>query len=245
MPKILSTSLSNRRLLPALALVALLASLLLIQLRGFAASPKSVLISPCTAANVSGGTSPQQPGDGTITISASSTGCTTPEYKYLLLPPGTSTWLTKTAYTTSTTYTWVTAGQKEGMWQIGVWAREVGTAVKYQAYAIISFTLITTYCTSSTITPSVPSPQPATTVVTFTATANLCFGAVWETWELLPGSSTWVMKQPYLTHNFGGDTYTWDTTDLAPGAYRWAFWAKQGTSKHTYDSYAMLTFWVS
>lgn len=250
MHKVVSVSLSNRRLLALLAVGLLLAAFLLTQLpalRSVKANVKTLVATPCTSADIAGSSRGwSDPGDGATTLTASSSACTTPEYKFLLLAPGTTTWVAVTGYTTSPTYDWVTTTAKQGVWQIAVWVRAVGSTVKYQAYAIGSETLLRPLCLTAHLTASPASPQVAGTAVTLTTAVTNCTGPEFEFWELAPGSTTWVVAQPWTGGGVGGgQTYNWDTTALAPGAYRFSVWAKQFDSSRRYDSYSTLTFWIT
>jgi hypothetical protein len=246
MAKLAHRSLSNRRLITVAALGALLAGLLMIQLPALLsvkASLKTAVLQPCFGADITGGTTPQQPGDGTVTLTAKSFGCTSAEYKFWLVAPGTSTWIAKTGYTSSTTYSWVTAGAKLGVWQIGVWARAVGSTAPYETYSYRTFTLVDFRCTAADVSASPASPAISGTIVTFTGTATGCGNAYFEFWMQSPGSSTWMLKQPYPSSNGpGAEQFTW--TSASPGAYRIGVWARQWNSPRSYDSYAQITYWV-
>src|SRR5712671_3266815 len=100
MPKLFSTSLSNRRLLSVVAIGALLAAYVFIHsgpVRGVAASPKpQAVLANCTAASIFYNQPQPFAPVTTVTLSASSTACVSPEYRYMLLAPGSSTWVFKT-----------------------------------------------------------------------------------------------------------------------------------------------------
>jgi hypothetical protein len=247
MPELVHRSLSNRRLITLVAVAAMLAALLLIQLPsllGVKASLKMTLGTPCSSADITGGNQPVQPGDGTVVLTASAQGCLNPDFKFWLLAPGSTTWVAKTGYTASTTYQWVTAAAQLGVWQIGVWARETGYASRYQAYSFRTFTLVDFRCTAADISANPVSPGPgALTTVTFTATATNC-AAYFEFWVLSPGSSTWVLEQPYpSTNSPGHELFVW-TPPTTPGPYRIGVWARQWQSPRRYDTYAQITYWV-
>ena len=253
MPNLAHTSLSNRRLLSVVAIGAVLAALVLLRgpaLPGAAASPRpqavpklQAVLANCTAADVHGEETQAFPPVGQVVLQATSTSCVSPQYRYLLLAPGTSTWVFKTGYTSSATYVWDVMGAAVGVWQIGVWARESGSTARYNAYAIGSFNIGYDYCTESLIVPVPVEPQPAGQSVSITGYVQGCTmrPAKMEFWKLAPGSSTWVMVQPYAP----GASVTWDTTGAAKGAWRWAVWVKAFYSAHRYDSYAMLTYWIT
>ena len=250
MQRPVSISATKRRLVTVVAIGALLAALVLIQgpaLLGLAAStkPRTTLpiLTRCDSANVSTTQSqPSHPGQE-VAITATSTACDLPEYRYLLLAPGTTTWAFMTAYTASTSYVWKTDGAPVGVWQIGVWAREGGTTSSYDAYAIGTFIVNVRYCSGALISTELPSPQAAGTSVRIWATGVDCPAPAFEFWKMLPGTSTWVLAIPWgvITNPW---SFVWNTTGLTPGLYRWAVWAREAWSTQKYDSYAMLAFYV-
>jgi len=245
MQKILSMSPAGRRVLPALAVAALIAALLLTQLpglRGLAASPKQLpILTICDSASVPVPETWLALGT-TISGAFSSTGCPTPEYKFLILAPGSSTWVVKTGYSSSDGFTWNTAGAKLGTWQLGVWVREVGSTSKYQAWGISTITLLVDKCAATNVNASPATPAAAGVSVTISATAVPCLSPIFEFWEMAPGTSTWILVQAYGTFLA---TFAWDTTGLPRGGYRFAVWAKQFASKAAYESYSMTTYWIN
>src|SRR5665213_941863 len=249
MQKILLASPVGRRLLPALAVAALLAALLLINapaLRGVAASPKALpVLTLCHSASIDvSPLDPQQPGTP-VKLSAAATGCTSPVFRYLLLAPGSTTWVFKTAYTATPYYYWDTRGAKLGVWQIGIWAKESASTTKYNAWSISTFTIGgVPYCTAAHVSTNPVSPQIAGTAETINSATSGCPTPFVEFWMLAPGSTTWTLVRPWMDPAVGG-TFAWDTTSLAPGAYRWAVWAKQYGSTHKYDVYGIYTFWLT
>jgi hypothetical protein len=236
--------LSNHRPLTYLSVAAILFGLLVAQLpslRGLAAVPTALpILTVCDSANIPVPSEAMPLGVG-ITFTATSTGCTTPEYKFMLMAPGTSTWVVKREYG-SAQYTWSTAGVKEGVWQIGVWARETGSESRYQAWAISTVTVFTPVCSASTISVNVGPVLAGTTVVLFATSIPSCL-AHFEFWEMAPGAGTWTLVQAYSTGLV--DRYSWNTTGLRRGGYRFAVWARYQLSTAKYESYSMLTVWIN
>ena len=192
----------------------------------------------CTSAGIAAGqTSPQQPG-ATITVTGTSNSCTTPQYQFLLLPPGGS-WTVKRAYSATATWSWNTTGYKQGVYQLGVWVKGAGSTKKYDAYSIRVFELKVTTCTSATITASPTSPSAAGTQLTFTATSTGCSAPRYQFRRLRPPSTTWIIVQDMGASN----TYSFDSTGVAGPVY-FKVVAKQATSTAAYDTYAFLTYWV-
>jgi hypothetical protein len=69
-------------------------------------------------------TSPQAQGTA-ITVTGNAVGCTGngPEYEFLLLAPGSSTWFVAQAYSFSNSFSWQTFSQN-GTYHVGVWAKD-------------------------------------------------------------------------------------------------------------------------
>jgi hypothetical protein len=254
MPKLVHTQLTSRRLVTLAAIGALLATFMFIQghaIRGVAAGPKALppVLARCDSANIAP-TVPEPFASGAdVVFTASSTSCVAPQYRYLLLAPGGSTWAFETDYTTSPSFTWKTAGAKPGVWQVGVWARESGSVARYNAYAITSFTVGATYCSAAHF--GLQAPQTAGITVYVGAAAAGCPEPYFEFWELAPGSSTWVVVQPYTLGNPASVgtpqpylQYAFNTTGVTPGAYRFGVWARQTGSSRRYDTYAFMTLYV-
>jgi hypothetical protein len=252
MPELFRTSLPNRRLLSVLVLSALLAALVLVQgpvLHRKLAANRAPAILPvlvlCTAAQI-GGTPAQPAAPGqSVTLLAFSSTCDVPEYRYLLLAPGSSTWVFKTPYTSSNTYTWNTAGAQAGVWQIGVWARESGTAYRYNAYAISSYIIGVHYCEGVEVFADTSSPAAAGTPIGVFALPIDCKTPSYKFFEMVPGSSTWVLVADWALGCGAQGCYSWVTTGAQPGPYRWAVWVRDAGSTRRYDSYSMLTFWIT
>lgn len=224
-------------------IVALFALLLLNQspnLHGVGASIQTVVLAPCTSADIfAAPDAPQAPG-ATVTLTSFAGGCGTPEFRFLLLAPGTSTWVFKTAYSATSTYAWNTAGAAPGVWQIGVWVRAVGSTASHQAYAIGAYAIVTLNCTAVAVT--FTAIFSASIDLTITATATGCPAPFFEWRELGVGSSTWTTVQAYLNTGAGGNVFH---TVFPPGqgGRQFAVLAKQTGSTHSYDTYQLLTTW--
>jgi cysteine-rich secretory family protein len=96
-------------------------------------------VSPCTSASISANpASPQAPGT-TITLTATSTDCAVPTYRFWELPPPATTWSVTQPYGPATTFSWNTTGLAPGPYRIGVWAKQNGSANSYDSYGIITF----------------------------------------------------------------------------------------------------------
>jgi hypothetical protein len=88
-------------------------------------------------------TPPQPQVKGTVeTLTAASTGCPNPTYKFWIKIG--KTWAAFGGYSALTTATWRTANYhfRHGVtYQVGVWARQANSVRKYDTYSIVSFRL--------------------------------------------------------------------------------------------------------
>src|SRR5204863_314725 len=138
--------------------------------------------------------SPQAPG-ATLPFSARSTGCSNPEYRFLLQAPGGS-WTAKSGWS-GATWTWNTAGLKTG------------------AYGVTTFVLGSGPCISTDLSEgNGPNSGPMAPggVTVFSAFANGCANARYQFWLLPPGGK-WTSKQAYGENS----TWRWDTTGRPTG----------------------------
>src|ERR1700730_15986626 len=168
---------------------------------------------PCTSASLSAAPASPQASGTTVTLTASSTGCSAPEYQFYLQKPGGGAWIAVTGFGASNTYVWHTGGAPSGVYGISVWARLMGSPQAYQAYWIGTYTLSVITCTAADLSTATPSPAPAGTMVTWTATSTRCPGASYR-FLVMPQGGTFTM-----TRDYGAATWIWDTTGLAAGTY--------------------------
>jgi streptogramin lyase len=196
---------------------------------------------PCTSVTDTPAPGPPQLSGTSITFTATSTGCPNPLYQFWILPPGSSTWQIKQAYSSSNTFVWNTSGLAPGNYLYTAWARDQSSTGVNCSYlgcndafmAAPTYTLTRQPCISVTDTPSPGPPQLSGTSITFTATSSGCPHPLYQFWILPPGSSTWQIKQAYSP----SATFTWNTTGLAPGNYLYTAWARDQSSSGVNCSY--------
>ena len=181
--------------------------------------------------------SPQAPGTS-ITFTASSIGCSSPQYEFWLLRPG-GAWTVARGYG-GASWTWNTAGLVPGAYQVGVWALAAGSTAARDAYFIGSYQLAAPVCTGAAIAASPASPQAAGTSVTFTATASRCTSPRYEFWEQAPGGA-WKVVRPWGTTA----AFTWATTGVPIGDYNFAVMALAPGSAQAYDADVLTTFSIN
>src|SRR5256885_16635701 len=103
------------------------------------------------------GTRPPKAPGATVTFAATSTGCTTPEYKFFVQPPGGS-WTASTAFGANT-WAWNTTGLANGVYGVGVWVRQSGSGGPYGGYWIRTYKLSRVHCTPGPVPAGPPRPQ--------------------------------------------------------------------------------------
>jgi hypothetical protein len=172
---------------------------------------------------------------GTVIWTSVSAGCTTPSYRYWILPPG-GTWTMTQDYGT-TAWKWDTTNLPPGTYQIGVWARQKNSLNAYDTYGYETFALGTGRCISAALSFSLSPPQLPGPSVAFTATSNNCTKPRYEFWLMPPGGA-WSMKQGYSNN----PTWTWNTNNDTVGTYQVGVWVKRSTSRATRDAYYIGTF---
>jgi len=224
-----------RRLLVVLAASGLLGA-------AFLASSQSalgVVITPCSSVDLS--ESPSQfdtPPQGVV-LTATSTGCTSPEYQFYLQPPG-GAWAAQGSYSSVATFNWNTTGRALGIWGIGVHARAIGKTAPYDVYYVGTYNLAVAHCQSVDLVPAVSEPQPPGGVVVFNASSTNCPSPYYR-FLVLPPGGTWTSQGPYGT----SATFVWTTTGLKPGTWTIGVWARDRGSKASYDAFGLFTFRLS
>jgi hypothetical protein len=195
----------------------------------------------CSAVALTESPGPSQLPGATVSVAASAAGCGSPQFQFWLLSP-TGGWSVTQAYSPTASWTWNTAGLPAGTYQVGVWARQSGSAASYDAWLVGTYQLAVAACASATLSASPAAPVAAGTRVTFTAAAPGCASPQFEFWGKPPGSNAhWLLLQFYGS----GASFVWDSTGAPSGAYSFAVWATAAGSLNDYDVYATTPFSVS
>jgi hypothetical protein len=68
-----------------------------------------------------------------VTISASASGClnANPLYEFMVLTPGSGTWIVVQPYSTNPAYNWSTTGQPAGTYRFSVWVHDASNTGVY------------------------------------------------------------------------------------------------------------------
>ena len=193
-------------------------------------------VAGCTSAGLAPSVGPPQSPGAVITLTASSTGCASPQYQFWVLPPGGS-WTVGQAYGAGTTWQLDTSRYGAGMYQVGVWTRAAGSPNSYDAFFVSSYPITTSVgCVVAALNANASPPQPVGTSVTFTPQQTTC-GKQYKFWLLPPGGS-WSVVQAYGA----GSTWAWNTASWRAGVYEVGVWEGAASSPSSYESYAITTF---
>ena len=201
--------------------------------------------SPCTNAMLAA--SPSSPqvvqtisSPSTVAVTASSSSCSNPLYRYMLQQLDGS-WVVVQDWSSTPTYVWSIAGGTPGTYRFEVWIKDATSTSAYDTYADLYYTLSPPppTCTAGTLSSSPTSPQPVgTPSVTFTGGTSSCGNPEYLFYVRAPGGN-WTIVQNWSTTN----TYVWNSSSAAAGTYYWEVWVKDATSATTsYDTYGALNF---
>ncbi len=184
--------------------------------------------------------SPQYVG-ATVTLNATSLGCSGPSplYKFFIRDT-TATWRTVQDFSTTTSYVWNTTSWGQGTFLLGVWVKDANSTNTYDSYAFGTFTLGIPTCSSVSLASDIASPQTVGATVNFTATSIGCPVPFYQ-WFVRDATGNWnIVPGKDFAHSSA--TLAWNTTGLPEGTYQIGVWAKQTGSGNSYDAFAFVTY---
>ena len=192
-----------------------------------------VLDPPCGAPTLSASpVSPQGPG-AVVTLTATTSVCTSPLYRFWIQAPG-GAWTTVQAYSTASTYSWNTAGLLPGTYRLEVDVRDKSTVDSYDAVA--NMTDVLSACSGAKLSTDKPTPQTPGTPILLTGAASCAGTAQYRFWIRPPGGA-WKIVQDYGS----GSTYTL-TASSPSGAYGLEVDIRNQGSTAVYETVANLTY---
>lgn len=158
----------------------------------------------------------------------------------------TATWAVVQPYGPAADWTWDTSALASGAYVVAVYVRATGSAATLEASATVPFTLEDAEgtplepVTDVTLTASLPSPQDAGGVVSFTAEAGGGSGAYeYAFWRRAVAGGAWVQARAYAP----AATWSWDTTG-AVGAHVIVAYARSAGSGATFEAAAPMNFTI-
>ena len=192
---------------------------------------------PATSANLMPNMLSPQIAGTTIQFTGTGNGGTGDyEYQFRLRSLA-GTWTTAQAYSSTPTWNWDTTGLSSGTYRVVVWVRNTGSVAQYEAYAFTDY-VIAGPAKSATLNSDLPSPQPGSASILFSAGAASGTGNYEYAFRLRDPAGTWTTPQLYSTTS----TWSWNTTGLAAGTYRVVVWVRNVGSTATYETYAFKDF---
>jgi hypothetical protein len=192
----------------------------------------------CSSAALTASPSAPKPSGTTIRFTATSTGCNSPEYAFLIKPPG-GTWSVPHSYG-GPTWAWNSTGRAPGIYQFQVWARQDGSGNASDAYAITTYSLGVGGCQNAGLAPMSPSPQAPGTQVTFEASSQGCTSPQYL-FQLLPPGGTWISVQGYSP----ASTWVLDSTKYPSGNFEVSVWVRQAGSVSQRESSFALSYQIN
>jgi Y_Y_Y domain len=168
----------------------------------------TLAVTACTKPSL--GASPSSPGPtgGTVTITATTSACASPNFRFWVQAPG-GPWQIKQDYSASNSFSWTGTGLA-GVYNLEVDVRDAAESVSYDQVTNAPYTL--QGCSAVSIGASPPGTATHGTQVTVTASAT-CPGTPTYRFWVKAGSGPWQIKQDYSTNN----TFLW--TPATAGSY--------------------------
>jgi spore germination protein YaaH len=207
----------------------------------FAQLTVTLTSSPCVSVAATAAPAGGQMAGTLFTVSAHAAGCPNPQYQFWVLAPGATRWQLARDYAVGSALTWSSGAKPAGRYRWSVFARDASSAGRnvsalgrYDAFVNAVFTTVTPGCASVHLTVSPSGSVPSGATITLTGAAAGCLNAnpMYAFWVLGPGSSRWLLAQPYST----ASTFAWKTQGLAAGAYRVAVWTHDASNSGVYSS---------
>ncbi|HEX9476022.1 MAG TPA: hypothetical protein VGA41_05150 [Candidatus Dormibacteraeota bacterium] len=88
---------------------------------------------PCTSVTMTATPASPQTTGTSVQLSATSTGCSSPQYEFWIQGPG-GAWTIVQGYSSSSTFNWSTAGLPPGTYNFDVWVRQSGSTASWEAH---------------------------------------------------------------------------------------------------------------
>jgi hypothetical protein len=196
-----------------------------------------VLGQPCATPTLTANPPAPNASGQPVTLTATTTGCPNPRYRFWLKPPG-GTWYTA-GYITLNTYTWSAINAGTAFFEVDV--RDASeTTIAYDAVTTISYQFVG--CASATITANLLQ-APQGQVIDVRATANCPDGGnpEYRFWMKKPGGS-WQIISDYPS---GATEVQVPTAGLPPGTYYFEVDVRNKGTNVAYERVANIPFTLS
>jgi len=157
-------------------------------------------VTPCATPALSPSPGSPRPTGATVTLTASTTGCPNPRYRFWVQAPG-GAWHIAQDYGATASFAWASTGAA-GTYHLEVDVRDAAESVAYDAVQAVTYQLAG--CTAASLSANPASPQAHGTPITLTATATCPGTPSFRFWVRAPGGS-WQIARDYASSN----TFAW------------------------------------
>ena len=190
---------------------------------------------PCGLPTLNASPSGQTATAGTVALSASTSGCPTPNYRFWVGQNG--VWKVVQDYSAISTFSWNTGAYAAGTYGVEVDVRDASSSVTYDRVANITYLLVG--CSAARLSASQASPQAPGVTVGLTGAAS-CLGTPdYRFW--VGQNGIWTIVQDYSpTSNF-----SWNTTGKLQGTYGLEVDVRNHGATATYETVANVSFTLS
>lgn len=170
------------------------------------------------------------PSGGAFSVTASATcpGGSSPKYAYIVERAGSTLWITASAWTASTSWSWDSAGAAPGQYDLLIWetAGSTSSGPQDQAEVLVQVAMpsASAPCGSASIAVSAGYVQVGGSVsVSATSTCPAGSGAKYAYIVEAANSSAWLTASAWT-----GSSWAWRTGSAPPGSYIIMAWATDG-----------------
>ncbi len=186
----------------------------------------------CSAATINASPASPQGTGAHVTVTAGSSGCANPQYRFWVQPPGGS-WTIVQDYSAASNLKW-SATTIAGTYHLEADVR-ASVAFTYDTVANLAFAL--NACSSARLTANQTSPQRPGAAIVLTGSATCLGTPQYRFWMRSPGGA-WGVVQDYGA----ASTFSWNTTGKAVGGYGLEVDVRNSGSAATYESAGNLMF---
>jgi len=196
----------------------------------------------CKTVSISASPASPQPIGATLTLTATSSPCSNPEYQFYYRVYGPSAF-TPIGTWGSASRQWNTTGlTQSGTYEILVAVRNIGNTGGADVYSEIAYALGST-CSSTSVNASPPSPQGVGTSITLTGSATCSNSAAAEyRFQFL---KTGDAAASQIGTGYSTSPVVWDTSALTAGTYQLTIFARAVGSGSDYDTFAQVGYTLS
>jgi hypothetical protein len=191
-------------------------------------------LTSCIGATLSTDKTSPQPTGSQVSFTASATCASSPQYRFMIQPPGGS-FATVQDFGSSSSFAWNAVGPG-GVYGLEVDAKQSTAALSTMSSVRQTFAL--SACTGATLTTNPPTPQKPGTMIVLTGAATCQGTPQYRFWIHKPDNTVGVVQDWS-----GTSTYSWSTAGLPYGLYGLRVDVRNtGATIATYETVALQTY---